>query len=247
MNTTDCVREFATWGYCRRCLTSTLYILKLMPSLWWVFLSCWLKTECGSGDCACVRFDDRQLFCCEKENGRVVKMRATYLDKYVVLEIGEDEFFCARFSLWAEFWKCSLYTQYLNVIPFRVQNDRETDGPLSSGLGGRANLSWLLLATNFCRRRQKTKSTQEKNWELQLFHIIVTLLACTKSAILPTYCELIKQRQEIEIVIMPVYNFKKMHPVPAAPELIDIVLMRTQRKTPTVIHPGYKITRIRAF
>lgn len=46
---------------------------------------------------------------------------------------------------------------------------------------------------------------------------------------------------------MPVYNFKKMSPVPAAPDLIDIVLMRTQRKTPTVIHPGYKITRIRSF
>lgn len=46
---------------------------------------------------------------------------------------------------------------------------------------------------------------------------------------------------------MPVYNFKKMKPVPSAPELIDIVLMRTQRKTPTVVHPGYKITRIRSF
>jgi nucleolar GTP-binding protein len=29
--------------------------------------------------------------------------------------------------------------------------------------------------------------------------------------------------------------------------MIDIVLTRTQRKTPTVIHPGYKITRIRNF
>jgi len=49
------------------------------------------------------------------------------------------------------------------------------------------------------------------------------------------------------LLTMPVYNFKKMSPVPAAPDLIDIVLMRTQRKTPTVIHPGYKITRIRSF
>mmetsp|Transcript_54472 Transcript_54472/g.132195 ORF Transcript_54472/g.132195 Transcript_54472/m.132195 type:complete len:724 (-) Transcript_54472:148-2319(-) len=46
---------------------------------------------------------------------------------------------------------------------------------------------------------------------------------------------------------MPVYNFKKLTPVPTAPDFIDIVLMRTQRKTPTVIHPGYKITRIRSF
>lgn len=46
---------------------------------------------------------------------------------------------------------------------------------------------------------------------------------------------------------MPVYNFKKMAPVPSATELIDIVLTRTQRRTPTVVHPGYKITRIRSF
>ena len=46
---------------------------------------------------------------------------------------------------------------------------------------------------------------------------------------------------------MPVYNFKQMKPVPTAPEFIDIVLMRTQRRTPTVVHPGYKITRIRSF
>ena len=29
--------------------------------------------------------------------------------------------------------------------------------------------------------------------------------------------------------------------------MIDIILTRTQRKTPTVIHPGYKISRIRDF
>lgn len=46
---------------------------------------------------------------------------------------------------------------------------------------------------------------------------------------------------------MPVYNLKRLAPVPSASEFVDIVLMRTQRKTPTVIHPGYKITRIRAF
>lgn len=46
---------------------------------------------------------------------------------------------------------------------------------------------------------------------------------------------------------MVVYNFKKIAPIPGANEMIDIVLTRTQRKTPTVIHPGYKITRIRNF
>ena len=47
--------------------------------------------------------------------------------------------------------------------------------------------------------------------------------------------------------VMPVYNFKKMAPVPSASDFVDIVLTRTQRKTPTVVHPGYKITRIRSF
>ncbi|KAL7525861.1 hypothetical protein ACHAWF_001538, partial [Thalassiosira exigua] len=46
---------------------------------------------------------------------------------------------------------------------------------------------------------------------------------------------------------MPVYNFKQMAPVPSANELVDIVLTRTQRRTPTVVHPGYKISRIRNF
>lgn len=46
---------------------------------------------------------------------------------------------------------------------------------------------------------------------------------------------------------MPVYNLKRVAAVPTASELVDIVLMRTQRKTPTVIHPGYKISRIRSF
>lgn len=46
---------------------------------------------------------------------------------------------------------------------------------------------------------------------------------------------------------MVVYNFKKIQTVPTATDFIDIVLTRTQRKTPTVIHPTYAISRIRAF
>lgn len=46
---------------------------------------------------------------------------------------------------------------------------------------------------------------------------------------------------------MPVYNFKTIPPVPTAKDFIDVVLSRTQRKTPTVIHPGYAINRIRSF
>ncbi|EPQ28443.1 uncharacterized protein PFL1_04269 [Pseudozyma flocculosa PF-1] len=36
-------------------------------------------------------------------------------------------------------------------------------------------------------------------------------------------------------------------PVPTAADFLDIVLSKTQRKTPTVVHPGWKITRIRSF
>ncbi|CAN0226388.1 unnamed protein product, partial [Phaeothamnion confervicola] len=46
---------------------------------------------------------------------------------------------------------------------------------------------------------------------------------------------------------VPVYNFKKLAPVPDADSFVDIILTRTQRRTPTVIHPGYKISRIRSF
>ncbi|XP_031551767.1 nucleolar GTP-binding protein 1-like [Actinia tenebrosa] len=43
------------------------------------------------------------------------------------------------------------------------------------------------------------------------------------------------------------YNFKKITVVPTAKDFIDIVLSKTQRKTPTVVHKGYKISRIRNF
>ncbi|RUS22584.1 P-loop containing nucleoside triphosphate hydrolase protein, partial [Endogone sp. FLAS-F59071] len=43
------------------------------------------------------------------------------------------------------------------------------------------------------------------------------------------------------------YNFKKIAPVPTASDFLDIVLSKTQRKTPTVIHKNYAIGRIRNF
>lgn len=43
------------------------------------------------------------------------------------------------------------------------------------------------------------------------------------------------------------YKFKEIQTIPPAKQLIDIVLSKTQRKTPTVVHPGFKITRIRNF
>ena len=46
---------------------------------------------------------------------------------------------------------------------------------------------------------------------------------------------------------MSVYNFKKIQVVPTYVEFIDVVLSRTQRKTPTVVHKQYKISRIRQF
>ncbi|XP_031831744.1 nucleolar GTP-binding protein 1 [Nomia melanderi] len=46
---------------------------------------------------------------------------------------------------------------------------------------------------------------------------------------------------------MGLYNFKKIAVVPTAKDFIDIILSKTQRKTPTVVHKNYKITRIRSF
>ncbi|KAM0687572.1 Nucleolar GTP-binding protein 1 [Conglomerata obtusa] len=42
-------------------------------------------------------------------------------------------------------------------------------------------------------------------------------------------------------------NFKCINTVPPATQLIDIALNKTQRKTPTVVHPKYEISRIRSF
>ncbi|RYG54111.1 hypothetical protein EON66_07590 [archaeon] len=46
---------------------------------------------------------------------------------------------------------------------------------------------------------------------------------------------------------MVVYNFKKLQPVPSHKEFVDIVLTRTQRKTPSTVHSGFHIARIREF
>ncbi|XP_067132625.1 GTP-binding protein 4 [Centruroides vittatus] len=43
------------------------------------------------------------------------------------------------------------------------------------------------------------------------------------------------------------YNFKKIAVVPAAKDFVNIILSKTQRKTPTVVHKHYKISRIRQF
>lgn len=43
------------------------------------------------------------------------------------------------------------------------------------------------------------------------------------------------------------YNFKNIEVIPAAASLVDIILSKTQRKTPTVVHKGYEIQRIRKF
>uniref|UniRef100_A0A0A9ZEK9 Nucleolar GTP-binding protein 1 n=2 Tax=Lygus hesperus TaxID=30085 RepID=A0A0A9ZEK9_LYGHE len=46
---------------------------------------------------------------------------------------------------------------------------------------------------------------------------------------------------------MVMYNFKKIAVVPTAKDFIDFTLSKTQRKTPTVVHKHYKISRIRSF
>jgi nucleolar GTP-binding protein len=43
------------------------------------------------------------------------------------------------------------------------------------------------------------------------------------------------------------YNFKSLQPVHTAKDLVNIVLSKTQRKTPTVIHANFEIGRIRGF
>jgi len=43
------------------------------------------------------------------------------------------------------------------------------------------------------------------------------------------------------------YNFKKITVVPNGKDFVDIILSRTQRQTPTVVHKGYAISRIRQF
>ncbi|KAG6333718.1 hypothetical protein ID866_5371 [Astraeus odoratus] len=46
---------------------------------------------------------------------------------------------------------------------------------------------------------------------------------------------------------MSTSGLKAISPVPTAADFLDIVLSKTQRKTPTVIHKNFKISRIRAF
>jgi len=43
------------------------------------------------------------------------------------------------------------------------------------------------------------------------------------------------------------YKFKEIQTIPPAKQLVDIVLSKTNRKTPTVVHPGFKMTRVRNF
>ncbi|KAI0731601.1 P-loop containing nucleoside triphosphate hydrolase protein [Fomitopsis betulina] len=46
---------------------------------------------------------------------------------------------------------------------------------------------------------------------------------------------------------MSTSGLKQISPVPTAADFLDIVLSKTQRKTPTVIHKNFKISRIRNF
>ncbi|QDZ21170.1 nucleolar GTP-binding protein [Chloropicon primus] len=46
---------------------------------------------------------------------------------------------------------------------------------------------------------------------------------------------------------MPVYNFKALPTVPSASDLLDVVLSKTQRQTPTVVRGKWQISRIRQF
>ena len=56
-----------------------------------------------------------------------------------------------------------------------------------------------------------------------------------------------KPRQVQNSKMVGYYNFKKIAVVPTSKDFTDVVLSKTQRKTPTVIHRHYKIGRIRSF
>jgi hypothetical protein len=43
------------------------------------------------------------------------------------------------------------------------------------------------------------------------------------------------------------YNFKRIAVVPTSSDFIDIILSKTQRKTPTVVRKNFEISRIRGF
>lgn len=44
-----------------------------------------------------------------------------------------------------------------------------------------------------------------------------------------------------------IYNFKTISVVPSSKDFVDVILSKTQRKTPTVVRKGWKISRIRKF
>lgn len=46
---------------------------------------------------------------------------------------------------------------------------------------------------------------------------------------------------------MVLYNFKQITIVPSSKDFVDIILSRTQRQTPTVVHKSYPIARLRQF
>ncbi|CAL1192439.1 unnamed protein product [Candida parapsilosis] len=59
----------------------------------------------------------------------------------------------------------------------------------------------------------------------------------------PRYTTFINNNYRLKMQL----SWKDIPPVPTSNDMLDIILNRTQRKTPTVIRPGFKITRIRAF
>ena len=39
-------------------------------------------------------------------------------------------------------------------------------------------------------------------------------------------------------------DFKAIAPIPNGTEMVDIILSKTQRKTPTVVRPGYQFSLV---
>lgn len=117
-----------------------------------------------------------------------------------------------------------------------VKEEASLDGEVECWLGLSRGKSAARIADWPARVASSSQISESRaKLDLQLLHLLC--LAC-RSLTLP--------HPPPPFSIMSVLK-PSIAPVPSASDFLDIVLSRTQRKTPTVIHPGYKITRIRAF
>eukprot|EP00961_Rhodomonas_salina_P084932 1140730-Rhodomonas_salina.3 len=91
-----------------------------------------------------------------------------------------------------------------------------------------------------------SKSPYQKGREVPGYHVFTCAVTCTRKVKHPSHRSPNKPVPCLT-ARMVVYNFKKIATVPTAKDFIDVVLSKTQRQTPTVVHKQYAIGRIRSF